>query len=234
MMNNLYKIYIQEYEYKDLPKEDNEKNPINTNQYKNVINNCNNFFIEVLKLNNKSIKDIYKQNIISSKYSFHGLYNYLSVEMGIEEEILSWYYLLTKNFPMAQSILICNKNTSSDEIISFMYRAILCPYNVLFMMGKIEELPSEKSEILSQLISELYKNKEKEMNSCLVFIYKNNSSEIVRHIQKIHYCETFKHDDKKKSLEEGLFEGEDVEIYFSDKSGVGKSTKIKKKSRRIR
>ena len=95
------------------------------------------------------------------------------------------------------------------------------------MMGKIEELPSEKGQILSELISELYTNKEKSMDSCLVFVYSSNNSEIVRHINKIHYCETLKHEEKKKFLEKDIFDEEEVEIYYSDKAGVGKSTKIK-------
>ena len=228
IMNDSYKIPIKEYNFKELPNEKDENDEIKSNEYKNIINNCNNFVIDILKLNNKSIKDIYQQNIIHSNYNFKGLYNYLSIDTGIEEQILSWYYLLTKNYPMAKTLLLCDKDTSSDEIISFIYRAILCPYNALFMMGRIEELSSENCEVLIELISELYSNREREMNSCLVFIYKNNSSEIVRLIQKIHYCEPFKHNDKKKILEEDIFEGKDVEIYYSDSSGVGKSTKIKK------
>ena len=228
LMNNLYKTNIEKFEY------ENGKKDINgIDIYENVINNCNKYFKEILSINKITPKDLYTQNIINFKYNFHGLYNYLAVETGIEEQILSWYYLLTKNYPMAHSLLLCNKDTSSDEIISFMYRAILCQYNVLFMIGKIEQLPSEKCQLLSELITELYKEKEKEMNACLVFIYSNNSSEIVRYIQKIHYCEIFQHEDKKKNLEEGIFEGEKIEIYYSDKSGVGKSTKIKKEAEEL-
>ena len=224
LMNNLYKDNISKFEYEEKAKDSDNKY---MDKYINVINNCIKYFKEILKINNKSIKDIYKQNIINNKYSFRGLYNYLAIGAGIEEQLLSWYYLLTKNYPIAQTLLLCNRETSSDEIISFMHRAILCEYNVLFIMGRLEELPSDKCQLLTDLISELYTNKEKEMNSCLVFIFSNNSSEIVRQIQKIHYCEILHHDDKKKSIEEGIFEGEEVEIYYSDSSGVGKSTKIK-------
>ena len=79
--------------------------------------------------------------------------------MGIEETILSYYYLLTKNYPIHQALLLCNKETSSDEIKSFIHLAILCPYNVLFMLGKIEELSSENCQTLINLISELTKIK---------------------------------------------------------------------------
>ena len=224
LTNNLYKNKIKNFIYENI---NNNLELNNLNDYTNVINNCNKFFKEVLKINEILIEDIYKQNILDKKYKFSGLYNFLSVESDIEEQVLSWYNLLTKNYPMASTLLICNKYTSSDEIISFMYRAILCNYNVLFMMGKIEELPYEKCQLLIELISELYTNKEKQMKSCLVFLYTDNNSEIVRQIQKIHYCEILKHDDKNNFLEENIFEGEKIEIYYSDKAGVGKSIKIK-------
>ena len=222
LTNNLYKNKIKEFNYKE-----NTYNGVDKNDFQNVIINCNNFFKEVLKMNNISVKDIYKQNIIDQKYKYRGLYNYLSIENEIEEDILSWYFLLTNNYPIAQTLLMCNKETSSDEIISFIHRAILCQDNVLFMVGKIEELPSDKGELLFELISELYTNKEKKMISCLAFIYSNNDAEIVRLIQRVHYCEILRHENKKKNLDEGIFENEEIEIYYSDKAGVGKSTKIK-------
>ena len=226
LTNNLYKNKINEFNYKE-----NTYNGFDKNDFQNVIINCNNFIKEVLKMNNISIKDIYKQNIIDQKYKYRGLYNYLSIDNEIEEDILSWYFLLTNNYPIAQTLLMCNEETSSDEIISFIHRAILCQDNVLFMIGKIEELPSDKGELLFELISELYTNKEKKMISCLVFIYSNNDTEIVRLIQRVHYCEILRNEKKKKNLDEGIFENEKIEIYYSDKAGVGKSTKIKNEAK---
>ena len=74
---------------------------------------------------------------------------------------------------MAHALLICNKYTSIEEITSFLYRAFLCKLNVLFIMAKIDELQPEKYEIISKIILKLYLNKEKQMNSCLAFIYSN-------------------------------------------------------------
>ena len=49
---------------------------------------------------------------------------------------------------MAQTILLCNEETTSEEITAFMYRAFLCKYPVFFMIGKIEQLTSEKGDTL--------------------------------------------------------------------------------------
>ena len=58
----------------------------------------------------------------------------------IEEHILNWYHFLTGNPPMAQTNLLCNEETSSEEITAFLYRAFLCQFNAVFMVGKIELL----------------------------------------------------------------------------------------------
>ena len=44
----------------------------------------------------------------------------------------SFYEKLGK-LPIAQNILIISKETSIEEIMSFLYRALLCDYNTLFM-----------------------------------------------------------------------------------------------------
>ena len=41
---------------------------------------------------------------------------------------------------MAQTNLLCNEETSSEEITAFLYRAFLCQFNAVFMVGKIELL----------------------------------------------------------------------------------------------
>ena len=228
LTNNLYKKKIRKFDIiEDLNTNEEDK----LSNFKNVIINCNSFLKEVLNLNNISSKDIFEQNIISDKFKYSGLYIEFAISMGIEETILSYYSLLTNNYPIHQTLLLCNKETSSDEIKSFIHLAILCPYNVLFMLGKIEELSSENCQILINLISELTKIKGNKINSCLVFVYSNNNSEIARHFQKSRY-KTFE-EDKIKSLKENIFESKDVEIYHADKSGLGKSTKIKNESEKL-
>ena len=128
---------------------------------------------------------------------------------------------------MATTLLICNKYTTIEEITSFLYRAFLCKFNVLFIMAKIDELQPEKYEVVSKIILKLYSKKEEEMNSCLVFIYSNNDSQIVRHLLTIKNCYILKNENKKRNMKEGAIESERVEIIYSDSTGVGKSTKIK-------
>ena len=71
---------------------------------------------------------------------------------------------------MSQNILLCNEETNSEEINSFMYRAFLGKYQAFFIIRKIELLTLEKQETLKNLINILFNNnKEKEMKSCFAF-----------------------------------------------------------------
>ena len=231
LTNNLYQKKIKKFEMND---NDNINNSDKINIYANIIKNCNSFFQEVLNLNNISLKDILNQNIISNEFDYSGFYTEFALDIGIEETILNYFYLLTKNYPINQTLLICNKDTSSEEIKSFIHLSILCPYNVLFMIGKIEELSSENCEILIDLISELSKIKGFNMKSCLAFVYSNNNCEIVRHLEKMHYKNFEKSDKEKiKNLRENIFEEKNLEIYYSDKAGLGISTKIKNDSEKL-
>ena len=128
---------------------------------------------------------------------------------------------------MAQTVLLCNEETTSEEITAFMYRAFLCQYPVFFMVGKIELLTSEKRQTLTRLINALFINRAGEMKSCVAFAYTKSMDSIVLYLERIKGKKNLEHDEKKKQQEESY--EENVEIISSDKAGVGKSTKIKAK-----
>ena len=206
---------------------------LDKDKYICLFENIKKYLLNFLNKNNLRLEAIYKQNIIKQKYEneFKGLYTYLleddkigEVQKGIEEHILNWYNFLTDNPPMAQTVLLCNEETTSEEITAFMYRAFLCEYHVFFMMGKIELLTSEKRQTLTKLINTLFANKKGQMKSCLAFAYSDKSDSIVQYLERIKGHEYLKHDDKKKEQQK-LYEL-NVEIYSSDKAGVGKSKQI--------
>ena len=216
---NLDKIEYK-YDY-DLDKKD---------KYICLLENINQFLKTFLENNKITLDLIYKQNIIKDKYKneFKGLYTYLlkddkDIQKGVEEHILNWFHFLTGNPPMAQTVLLCNEETTSEEIIAFMYRAFLCQYHVVFMVGKIELLTPDKRQTLTQLINLLFN--EKEMKSCLAFAYSDKTSSIVQYLERIKGRKILEHKDNDNK-EEIKYE-ENVEIISSDKSGVGKSKKIK-------
>ena len=207
----------------------------NNDKYKCLLENINKFLEQFLKNNSISLENIYNQNIVQEKFKgeFKGLYTYLLeddkfIQRGEEEHILIWYYFLTGNAPMAQTVLLCNEETTSEEIISFMYRAFLCEYNVVFMVGKLNLLTPQKRQVLTSMINMLYIGHEKEMKSCLVFVYSDKNLTIVQYLERIKEQKSLKHKDRRKD-EEYSFD-ENVQIIYSDKSGRGKSTYIKKQA----
>ena len=198
------------------------------------LENINNFLKLFLNNNGITMEIIYHQNFIKNEYQnlFKGLYTYLldddkigEVQKGVEEHILNWFHFLTGNSPMAQTVLLCNEETTSEEITAFMYRAFLCKYHVLFMVGKIELLTPDKRQTLTGLINTLFAGREEEMKSCLAFAYSDKTSTIVQYLERIKGRQKLEHKDKKKD-QNNLYD-EKVEIISSDKSGVGKSTYIK-------
>ena len=207
---------------------------LNKDEYVCLLETINAFLVNFLKENNLTLESIYAQNIVKKKYEneFVGLYTYLleddksgEVQKGIEEHILDWYYFLTDHSPMAQNVLLCNEETSSEEITAFLYRAFLCEYNVVFMMGKIELLKNEPRQTLTNLINTLFTLKGKKINSCVVFAYSKKGESIVDYLESIPGHRYLEHKDKK-ILEEKSYD-ENVEIIYSDKTGVGKSQFIK-------
>ena len=209
---------------------------LNEDKYICLFENIKKFLTDFLNSNNLKLENIYEQNIIEEKYrnSFKGLYIYLlesnekgEVQRGIEEHILNWFNFLTGNPPMAQTVLLCNEETTSEELTAFMYRAFLCQYPVFFMIGKIELLTSDKRQTLTNLINILFSKRANEMKSCVAFGCTVRDDSLVRTLENLKGRQYLKHDDKKK-IGKKLYK-ENVEIISSDKAGVGKSTQIKLK-----
>ena len=207
---------------------------LDPDKYICLFENIKKFLTDFLKSNNLKLENIYEQNIIQEKYrsNFKGLYIYLlesnekgEVQRGIEEHILNWFNFLTGHPPMAQTVLLCNEETTSEELTAFMYRAFLCQYPVFFMIGKIELLTSEKRQTLTNLINILFSKRAEEMKSCVAFGYSVRDDSLVRTLENLKGRKFLKHDDKNK-MGKKLYK-ENVEIVSSDKAGVGKSTQIK-------
>ena len=148
--------------------------------FKNENNLSHRSYSNILTLNNKC-KGIY----------FH------KCENNSMEFILNLYWDKIGELPIAQNVLITNKETSSEEMQAFFHRAILCNYNILFVVEINDSFSENKQSIMnryiSNLLSEKFKNYKEEtkdddvkkdetgkyMDSCIVFIYdKKNKNNI--------------------------------------------------------
>ena len=150
--------------------------------------------------NNRS--DSFNKNSDSnSKISDNNSFDKDSYSM--EGDILKIFAENIGILPVAQNILISNKETSFEEIHAFFYRAILCKYNTLFIVELNNSFSDYKIKIMNNILDKLliYKNKlyneEKNknvekaktneyMDSCLLFIYNDERNELfLNEIQKL-------------------------------------------------
>ena len=196
------------------------------NEYQDIIINSERFIKKTLKLNKLSYETIYKDTLIERTPRigrYKGIYTYLSENM--EKDVFQIYKYFTHKNPVAQNILLCNKDSTKEEIAAFLYRAILCEFSSCFLIGGIETLKFEQRKIFYSLLNNLYIEDYKKMRSCLFILHINNYSdtykwlELERTIKKL--------DISKEDYKNEIYEGDKIEVIYSDKSGVGKSTKIK-------
>ena len=190
------------------------------------INNCEKYLNEVLNVNKITLDDIYKNTLIKKKIKpkNQGLFTFLCEKL--EKDLFQIFKYLTGNNPIAQNILLCKKNTSNEEITSFLYRAYKCEYNSCFIFGGLELISYEKKSFIIQLLDQFFQKGNKEIKSCLIFFFIKGDSDIYKILSMKAYKNTLNID--KKLYDKEKYEGNDIEVIKSDKSGVGKSTQIKK------
>ena len=194
------------------------------NIYDDLINDCEEYLKKTLEIHNLSLAEIYKKSLIKEKPKegeYKGLYFYYCNE--IEVNLFQIFKYLTNNNPLAQNVLLCSKESSNGEIISFLYRAILCEFNACFIVGGIELLNQEQKAFLIEKLNELFSEKDENMKACLIFLYTSKTTDIYKNFISINNKKIL----HLKGLEEQKYEGEEVEIIISDKPGVGKSETIK-------
>ena len=115
------------------------------NPYQDIIINCEMFLNKILKLNKLSYEAIFKDTIIEQKTKigrYKGIYTYFSE--NLEKDLFQIYKYFTFHNPVAQNILLCNKDSTIEEITAFLYRSILCEFNSCFIIGGIECLNFEQ------------------------------------------------------------------------------------------
>ena len=82
---------------------------------------------------------------------------------------------------MAQNVLITNKETSTEEIQAFLYRAILCDYNTLFVIGLNNSLSDFQLNTIYSFIKSILSYKFKKNNELLKYkVDKANTFEYLK------------------------------------------------------
>jgi len=248
LIKKYYYILLYITRYKFIYETENLSiNNIEGTTLSQMLTDVGEYINSLYEISNINLNRIYNDANILENIEKRGIYSYICQYEDIEQNAIRCSLCLTGEFPLAQTVLYCNKETSNEELMSFIYKCILCEQNVLFILIKPENLSIEKKKLLIELLKDLYASKPKKMISCLLFIYAENSrtTEIITEIEKLPHHKFF--DFKKKEYENEDEDKEDndtnekidvtnmtdykifseVEVYSSDYSGLGKSTLIK-------
>ena len=217
----------------------------------NLYNECcliaiSDYLTSLFDRNENSLQKHYN-NISIKNNKIKGMYYKNCKKEEMEAFILTIFLELVHKKPIAQNILITSKETNSEEIQAFFYRAILCSFNTLFIVEINDSFSQLQQSIMYNSINQLlvYQMKKKDskakeiknfLDSCIIFIYEDN----IRN-------NTFKNEMKKLDVPELnlVLEGENeeekskidnlknsltnsVKVIISDFCGLGKTFKIKK------
>ena len=135
------------------------------------------------------------------KNPLKGIYIYESKSESMEEDILQIFLDTLGRLPIAQNILITNKETSYEEMQAFLNRAILCRYNTLFVVEINESFSEYQQRYLNRFLDKLLFNKNENytklykkqadkrspseyMDSCLVFVCNEKTKSALNYINK--------------------------------------------------
>ena len=207
----------------------------------------------IFTINNTSLEKLYKNIKVKDKYNLKGIYKCNIQKYNMDLFIIKMFLKLTGTFPIAQNILLTNIETSTGEIYSFMYRAIKCRFNTLFIISISDDFSIQNvnnmTSLMNKIISDMKKEEEIEkiddLKPCILFIIQNQNilgkSRGIIDLPEINdLSEYLKGDENKleydlgndnnslennKSLENEIYNT--VKIYTSDYSGLGKSYLIK-------
>ena len=154
------------------------------------------YIISLFDKNGLDFEKHYSNMIINGNKKYRGIFIFKCDNISMEEYILYLFQEKLDKLPIAQNILICSNETSIEEIQSFLYRAILCEYNTLFIIEILESFSSFQHNRMYSYIDKLlsYKleksikeNKENKntnklntreyVDSCIYFVYKNLENE---------------------------------------------------------
>ena len=225
--NGLIKEFNDDYIY-----DEKQNNDI----YENMINNIKSYIQKQFKFNKEKITNIYLKNkIILSDNSnlkvddkeFKGFY-FKMIMMFDELDILNVFLVLTKSIPANSNILFCNKETSTQEIKSFVLKAIYCNIHSIFAIFIPQYINNSQKIFLIKFLKS--KKKEAQMtNSCLLILFNNSDSEFHQSILKIGIKKLMDFEYLIDSDSDIFTKEINTEIISSSICGLGKSTLINDK-----
>ena len=196
---------------------------------KSELENITLYIDKLFKKNKINLDEIYNTNKVLQELNLNpGLYRKIKAgdNNNLIENIINIYQNMTKSAPIINTLLICNEDTSLEKIKSFLYRAILCDKPILFVLCNIECLELSMTQNLIKILKYLYKLRNGQINSFLLFLYENIDSGFGRDLGKLIPERNILNDEfllKPKNFSD-IFQK--IDLYSSKFAGYGKTTEI--------
>ena len=193
--------------------------------------NIEEYLQEIMKINNITEEEIFRNSIINND-KYKNKCGFFIKECGnnIYEKILKFYLYLVGNTPPKFSLLLCNEETTLEELISFIYLAVFCPYHSLFIIAKPDKLNIDLLYEMENILEKIYTEKMK-IKSYILFLFDViGKSEIGNELLNIckdadEYFNIANKPNKKFNLKN---EFKNIQIISSSKAGFGKTHYIMK------
>ena len=194
----------------------------------NVFQNINQYLDQLFKINRISLDDIYKYNKVKEQIDLEpGLYRKVKSYSYNINIFLNVYLNMTGNLPIINTMLICNEETSNEKIYAILFRALFCDKPVLFLITHLERLQLEAMEYFTKTLKILYKKRNYNINSYILFFYEKNNNDISKTIESIIPYNHILNDSFIFPRKEKIKEFQNIEVYTSKFGGFGKTTEIK-------
>ena len=177
------------------------------------------------------ISNLLNQTQIKSKYKdLKGLYFFNSTKDLYEIDILKLFNELVGNIPYYFNLLFCYDDLEDEQIYAFCVRAINCATNNLFIVIRPEDLKIAQEKLILQTLNKLLEKRGHKIESCIIVLYINQNSHIVKQLNNLKKKCKFPNDPPLfKTIEnlpiESLINLKDlpVELVTSDSPRVGKT-----------
>ena len=178
------------------------------------------FLESYCSMNNITQNSLYANYLIPDiKKIEPGIYIHKN-SINIEYEIINVFYQLTEKYPLSSSILLCNENTTIEELIAFVYRSMKCNEKTPFIIGKINLIENSYKRDVFDKIKKLG---EKGIASTIIFVAGNDEEK--NEIESIlNYSAIFKKELPITKVKVKVLKN--VTVYSSNYPGVGKTRKI--------
>ena len=193
------------------------------------IPNINKYFELLLKLNDVKLEQIYSVNKVSNTIGLSpGLYR--SIKEGnysdLSVDLIYLYLNFTGNFPIVNTLLFCNEDTRVEEVKAFLYRALYCDKPILFVITNLEFLGLSDTQNVLRTLKKIYKVKNKDIKSYLIFIYEKVDSGLTRDLEKLIPDKNILNRQLMKQPEKRSEKLDEIVMYSSAFSGYGKTSEI--------